>query len=120
MSRQGWAWLLPTFGMGLAQAVQAPADVGRVPFVVAGLLAGAGWQLLYRRDLAERLTFPAVAVSIAVGVTLVSGEEIALGDRTVSAESVLLYAGGVLVALVLTERWLRRAAPEPSPAPAPR
>jgi hypothetical protein len=120
VARQGWAWLLPVWGMGFARGVQALTDVDRVSFAVVGLVVGAAWQLLYRRDLAERLTFPAVAVCLAVGATLVSGEAIVIGDEALPAQSVLLYAGGVLVALVLTERWLRRGAPAPSHAPAPR
>ena len=115
MARQGWAWLLPACGMGFARGAQELTGAERVSFAVAGLVLGAAWQLLV-----ERLTLPAVVVCLAVGATLVSGDQFQIGDATLSTESVLLYAGGVLVALVLTERWLRRAAPERTPAPAPR
>ncbi len=123
--------MLPGFGLGFGVAGQEFLDADRVPFAVAGLVLGAAWQVLYRRDLVDRLIVPTVALCVGVGLTLVSGQEFVFDDETGSAESVLLYVGGVLAGLVLGEQLLRwqdrraeelrlRAAPGPSPGSAPR
>lgn len=68
----------------------------------AGLLLGGVRQLVDRRDLADRLLFPALSfVLVAVLHLLASGAFTTLSG---------LFMGlGVLVGLILTEQWLRRS-----------
>jgi ABC-type nitrate/sulfonate/bicarbonate transport system permease component len=125
--------MLPCFGLGFGAAGQELLRADRAPFAVAGLVLGAAWQLLYRRDLVDRLIVPTVVMCVVVGLRLVSGEELLVDDEAVSPESVLLYVGGVLAGLILAEAYLRRrdrraeveelslpAAPGPSRGSAPR
>jgi hypothetical protein len=108
IARSGWAWLLPAFGLGFGTAGHELFGAGRVPFAVAGLVLGAAWQLLYRRDVVDRLTVPTVLACLAVGFVLASGEVLVVGDESAPTEGVLLYGGGVLAGLVLAEQYLRR------------
>ena len=119
VAHRGWAWLLPTWGLGFGTAGQELLGAGRVPFAVAGLVIGAGWQFLYRRDVVDRLLLPVLAACLGVGFVLASGNDLVLGEESASAEGVLLYAGGVLAGLVLSEQYLRRRdrlTPEVAPA----
>ena len=119
VARSGWAWMLPAFGLGFGTAGHELFDAGRVPFAVAGLVLGAAWQLLHRRDVVDRLTVPTVLACSAVGLVLATRQELVLGDEAASAEAVLLYAGGVLAGVVLAEQYLRRRdrlSPEAAPA----
>lgn len=106
--RRDWAWVLPCVGMGLGEGVAALTGADRVPYLLTGLVAGAAWQVLHRRDLVARLTAPAAFVLVFVGTTLLLGGSLDLRDETIGPEALLLYVGGVLVALVLTEQYQRR------------
>ncbi len=123
VARQGWAWFLPACGIGFGQGGQALFDAERVPYVLAGAVMGAAWQLLYRRDLVARLTWPALMACLVVGTTLVSREEFERSDETMTAESAVLYFVALLAALVLTEQFLRwqdrRVSAEAAPATTP-
>lgn len=68
---------------------------------VLGLAVGFLWQLVYRRDLADRLLLP--ALSVVLGTVLGS-----LFGQTFITVSGVLLGGGLLSGLVLTEHWLRR------------
>ncbi|WGY02349.1 hypothetical protein QI633_00995 [Nocardioides sp. QY071] len=123
MARRGWVWMLPTFGLGFGSAGQVLFGADRLPFALAGLVLGAVWQLLVRRDLVARLTVPAVFACIGVGVVLLSREELVTDEPAYSIEGLVLYLGGVLAGLVLTEQYLRRQdrlsgrlSPEAAPA----
>lgn len=68
---------------------------------VLGSVVGSLWQLVYRRDLADRLLLP--ALSVVLGTVLG-----ALFGQTYITVSGVLLGGGLLSGLVLTEHWLRR------------
>ena len=70
--------------------------------LVLGLVVGAAWQLVYRRDLVERL-FPA---TVLLGVLLVLGLGLPGGQITVERSS-SMTAVGLVMGLVLAETWLR-------------
>lgn len=125
--------MLPCFSIGFAEGAQQLTDADRRPYAAVGLLAGAAWQVLYRRDLATRLTLPVVGACFIIASVLISGDEFMTGDDALGLPSVLLYCVGVLCGLVLTEhhlRWQDRraeaeelslpAAPGPSRGSAPR
>ncbi|WP_278257684.1 hypothetical protein [Nocardioides convexus] len=88
--------------------VEGLTDAHRAPYLVGGLAAGSAWQVLYRRDLADRLVFPVVLALVTLGWALVRGAPIEVSEDTVGPEATLLYLGGLLAALVLTEQHLRR------------
>lgn len=105
--RRDWAWMLPFIGMLLSQGAAALTGADRAAYLFGGLLVGAAWQLLHRRDLADRLVFPVVLTLVALGFAVVRGEPIELAEDTAGPEAVLLYVAGILAALVLTEQQLR-------------
>lgn len=97
-------------------------DAERAPYVVLGLAAGAAWQLLYRRDLVSRLTFPVVAGAVALLVSVLPGGELRLGDSPAEGRALAIHFFCILVGLVLAEQHLRRQdrrAGEVSPGEAP-
>lgn len=119
---QGWAFMVPAFGSIVVSEMADAADAGRTPSLVLGLAAGAAWQLLYRRDLASRLTWPVLVGGIAVTWSIVAGEPITLGDDAGDTKFRLIYFFAVVAGLVLTEqylRWQERRAGRLSPAEAP-
>jgi len=106
--RQRWAVMVPlTVGLA-ANDLTALDEVGRVLIVVLGMAAGAAWQLLYRRDLVARLTFPVGAALVAVLVQAVQGEPVTLGEPDTDTTARLTYAFAVLGGLLATEQVLRR------------
>ena len=69
--------------------------------VLVGVTVGVLWQLLHRRDLADRLLVPALLVAAYMGAWMsVEKGRVSVG--------LLLFAAGLVAALVLTERVLRR------------
>lgn len=74
-------------------------------YPLVGAVLGAVWQLVDRRDLADRLVFPALFLGVAplVLVAVTSPREQASVDLTR-----VLFAAGVLAGLVGCEQWLRR------------
>jgi hypothetical protein len=70
---------------------------------VAGVLLGVIWQLLDRRDLADRLLVPALGFSLMVTLHFASSG--------VFTRLTGLFLGlGVVAGLILSEQWLRRSA----------
>lgn len=96
---------MPLIALGVGRAagdqVTPPGDL--LVVAVAGLVCGAAWQLLYRRDLVDRLTYFAAffVVSMALLAVLPDGQ---VSDATVGTTIALT---GVLAGLVYTEQWLR-------------
>ena len=100
--------------MGIHRPVDAPA-VGRglgsdgltsgtlLAVVGAGLLCGAAWQLLYRRDLVDRLTY--FSAFFVVGIALPA--VLPGGNMTSEPAGSVFALCGVLTGLVYTEQWLR-------------
>ena len=69
--------------------------------VLVGVTVGVLWQLLHRRDLADRLLVPALLVAAYMGAWMsVEKGRVSVG--------LLLFAAGLVAALVLTEQVLRR------------
>jgi hypothetical protein len=90
-------WLLP-FGVLSGAGDDGPATLA------VGLALGVAWQLVYRRDLVDRLTV--VAVFLTVGAATAFLMRAVAGNVTVD----LSHAGGALACLaglVLTEQALR-------------
>ena len=83
--------------------IGVPAAAERASFFVVGLLAGAVWQLLFRRDLTSRLTFMAVLVGVGVVATLAAREAFVWDDMDAAG----LYSIGILLGLIYTENYLR-------------
>lgn len=65
----------------------------------AGLVAGIAWQLVARRDLVDRLTFPALCVVVVVGMLGALGTL----PYVSSDETQLNYWAAVVAGLVATE-----------------
>jgi len=115
--RTKWAWLVPWFSSATASIIASVTNAERVSFFLTGLAAGAAWQLLYRRDLASRLTFMAVLVTIGVIANLAARREFGWEDM----DTVGLLAIGILLGLVYTEhyqRWRDRSASKQPVGPA--
>ena len=98
-----WAWLVPWFSGGVPAVIGGPAAAERASFFVVGLLAGAVWQLLFRRDLTSRLTVMSVLVGVGVVATLAAREGFVWDDMDAAG----LYAIGILLGLIYTENYLR-------------
>ncbi|TNM38603.1 hypothetical protein FHP29_15350 [Nocardioides albidus] len=120
---QGFAWIVPLFALVAAANVHQHQDAGRAPYAVLGVAGGAAWQLLDRRDLAARLTWPVVFAGAALVLALAANEPLVLGDTAAQTQGRLIFAFGVLSGLVLTEDVLRwrdgraaRLSPEEGPA----
>jgi len=81
--------------------------------LAVGLLVGWFWQLRSRRDLTDRLTsvIKVYAVLLAIGLLgllgLLIGGSVEFGSDD-GPGSDLAYWLGIVIALVLTEQWLRR------------
>lgn len=103
--RRPWAFVMPLIALGVGRS--AGDDVTQrgdlLVVVVAGLLCGAAWQVLYRRDIVDRLTYFAAfyVVSMALVAVLPDAD---IGSAPVGTTVAL---GGVLAGLVYTEQWLR-------------
>ncbi len=106
----GWrqyAWI----GIWALAYAFSGVTVGSVGFLVAfvvGVAAGAVWQVVARRDVAERLTWVA-------GLTLATGAAVAVDSLVNSGTSsnllvgdAVIYLVAVLSSVVITERVLRR------------
>jgi glucose uptake protein GlcU len=98
-------WLLPAvaFLFGGVWAENHTME-GWAAFVVlaVGLIAGALWQLLHRRDLTDRFTPFAVFVLFGAGFLAIAPSGYLLAN---SGPGHAL--AGVIAGAVLTERWLR-------------
>ncbi|WP_408897680.1 hypothetical protein ACJ5H2_00900 [Nocardioides sp. R1-1] len=120
---EGFAWVVPLFALVAAANVHGIQDAARAPYAVLGLAGGAAWQLLDRRDLAARLTWPVVFGGVGLLVALAAREPLVLGDTRAESLGRAIFGFGVLCGLVLTERYLRwrerraeRLSPEEGPA----
>lgn len=106
--RKRWAWLVPWFSGGIASVAGNATGADRVSAFIIGLAAGAVWQLLCRRDLASRLTFMAVVVTVGLIATLAARQAFVWEDMNTAG----LHAIGILLGLIYTEhyqRWRDRA-----------
>ena len=104
-----WAFLVPYFSSSVAAVIAIHLEAPRVVHFTIGVAAGVVWQLLYRRDLASRLTFAAVVVSVAVVGALVTRSPIFWDDMNTAG----LWGVGVVLGLIYTEhvqRWRDRTA----------
>lgn len=100
------AFLLPTAVLLYAGSVGLDEEVtGRPLFFVAlaGVLAGALWQFLHRRDLVDRLTFFASAFTVTALSILVAG----WSSTVTSTLGLGVGLGAVLTGCVYMEQWLR-------------
>jgi hypothetical protein len=103
--RRPWAFVLPLVALGVGRSagdeVTQRGDL--LVVVVAGLVCGVAWQLLYRRDLVDRLTYFAAFFVVSMGLVVV------LPDAYIGSAAVgtTVAVGGVLTGLVYTEQWLR-------------
>ena len=105
--------MVPWFSGGVASLVGNATGADRVSAFIIGVAAGAVWQLLFRRDLASRLTFMAVVVTVGVLATLAAHQEFVWQDM----DTIGLHAIGILLGLIYTEhyqRWRDHAAVRPS------
>jgi hypothetical protein len=101
--RKEWAWVVPWFSGGVASLVGNATGADRVSAFIIGVAAGAVWQLLFRRDLASRLTFMAVVVTVGVLATLAAHQEFVWQDM----DTIGLHAIGILLGLIYTEHYQR-------------
>lgn len=101
--RKQWAWLAPWLSSGVASVIADVTGAERVSFFLTGLAAGLIWQLLYRRDLASRLTPMSVVVTVGVVAALTTRQELRWNDMN----TVGLLAIGVLLGLIYTEQYQR-------------
>jgi hypothetical protein len=103
--RRLWAFVMPllAFGVGRASGNEVPPPGEVLVVAGVGLVCGAAWQLLYRRDLVDRLTYFAAFFVVSMGLVAV------LPDTHVRSGSVgaTIALCGVLAGLVYTEQWLR-------------
>lgn len=99
--RQRNAWLIPGIAGGIANLVAPMIGSPRAAWGLAGVIGGVLWQLAYRRDLVERLTFPVALVTVSGVMALLPNATFEMTDRGV------VFGLGVLVGLVWTEHWSR-------------
>ncbi|MCG8150449.1 hypothetical protein GUY44_08160 [Pimelobacter simplex] len=96
------AYLIP-LAAGLVASLVAPMTGSpRAVWGLAGVVGGVLWQLAYRRDLVDRLTFPVALLTVSGVLALVPDVTFETADG-----GALLWVG-VLVGLVWTEHYLRR------------
>lgn len=106
MKRERWAWLVPVLGAGLVSTVekQLVDNIGdaraAAAYFYVGVVFGWAWYQLFPRPLAARLA--GLAAVAAVGFLILFGGGDVSGDPLWAND---LIAPGVLVGLVLTERW---------------
>lgn len=112
---QKWAWVLGASGLGIGGTLGEHWDessLWAVGAMAVAMVAAAGWQVLYRRDIADRLQFLAWAMLLAVVLvgllTPLSGFDDA-PDQTDVGKTFAL--AGLIAGLVLTEQWLRSRDP---------
>lgn len=99
-------WLLPFLAIGMGDQLVLPnLASGRTLAAawLAGGVAGTAWQLLYRRDLVDRLTYFAAAIVVWIVLGAVTDAHLSLWGSVGSEFAAL----GVLVALIYTEQWHR-------------
>lgn len=106
MSREKWAWLVPWVGAGVVgivekQLVDYIGDArAAAAYFYVGVALGWAWYQLYPRPLASRLAglaaLAAVVALLLFGGGELSGDAVSVNDLT---------GPGILVGLVLTERW---------------
>jgi drug/metabolite transporter (DMT)-like permease len=107
----GWAWVVGCAGLGTGGDVAARFDESALWLALGLAIAGAAgvaWQVLYRRDLADRLFWLSVLLVVA---TLLWGTLPAIpgaGEPSHKDLAGLLSFPGLIAGLVLTEQWLRR------------
>lgn len=95
------AWLIPMAASAVANLVAPLIGSPRALWGLAGVVGGVLWQLIYRRDLVERLTFPVAVLTVSGVMALIPGATFdTTGDGAV-------LGVGVLVGLVWTEHYLR-------------
>lgn len=103
--RYGLAFLLPVLAIVLSDGLWHDGQPTGATYVTVAALtvtAGAGWQLLARRDLVDRLThIAAIYVALAVLLATSWGAAVSIGGGS------WIGLGGVLTGLVLAEQWLR-------------
>lgn len=105
---RGWhryAWLGVWVGVGLASDVRF-GDLHLVVSLVVGVLIGALWQVLARRDVAGRLTGLAL-LGLIIGISWALPSNAGQESLTVDLDAAL-YLLGVACSVVLTEQVLRR------------
>ncbi|KAA1423174.1 hypothetical protein [Nocardioides antri] len=106
--RRPWAFIMPLGALGVGRAagdeVTQPGDL--LVVVVVGLVCGVAWQLLYRRDLVDRLTYFAAFFVVSMGLMVVLPEA-EIGSAPLGSTVALC---GVLAGLIYTEQWLRSRA----------
>lgn len=104
--RTGLTWLLPWAALGFGEELVATNMASARWLSVAfmcGAVAGVLWQVLYRRDLVDRLTFFAGLILALVAFGAIGGARVSMQNS--AGET---FAGlGILAALVFTERWQR-------------
>jgi len=110
MNRERWAWLVPSVGSGVVGTV-APQLVDNIgdaraaaAYFYVGVVLGWAWYQLYPRPLAARLAGPA-ALTALVALLLFGGGEASVDPGWAKAATL----PGILVGLVLTERWKEEA-----------
>lgn len=107
--RRPWPWffvvVLFATGVRIGQEVTVQPTAWNRIYPIVGAVLGVVWQLVDRRDLADRLVFPAVFFGFApiVLAAVTSPPEQPSVDLTR-----MLFAAGVLAGLVGCEHWLRR------------
>lgn len=101
--RMRWNWYVVVavfFVLGPKEMVPVPEELWVRVALPLGLVLGALWQVLSRRDLADRLTLLSVLTVGSATLSLVPGLRVSLVQ--------LLSSMGVIAGLVLTERFLRQ------------
>jgi hypothetical protein len=102
----GGAFLIPVVAFVACAGIGSDSSpTGRLAGIagLSGVVAGAAWQVLHRRDLADRLTHFTALFSIgALGFFALSWS-----DQVHSSLGVGIVSGGILTGLVWTEQWFR-------------
>lgn len=106
-----WPWIIGCLGLGAGGTVAARFDQSAIwlglGLAIAGA-AGAVWQFLYRRDLADRLLWLSWLLVLAAilwgSLPLIPGVE----EPTRKDLASLMAFPGLIAGLVLAEQWLRR------------
>ena len=105
----GWrqyAWI-GIWLLGYAFNRVTVGSVGLLVAFVVGVAAGAVWQVVARRDVAERLTWVA-GMSLASGAAFAVASVVSSTPFDVRVGAPVFYLAAVLSSVVITERVLRR------------